>query len=87
MGHFRVRALTTGEQLSGSAGKPLTVGGRRVHVGLLLRGPVVQRHQLAICRSVLRSYRRASLAESVGLQWGSPASLHLCRNQIPVCLT
>jgi hypothetical protein len=70
VGHFRVRALITGDELRRLAGKPLFVRGGRVDIGLLLRRPVVQRHQLAIGCAVLRGHDRAGLAQPVGAAMG-----------------
>ena len=47
-------------------GKSLSVGRRGVDVRLLLRCPIVQRHELAIGRAVLRGDGRAGLAQPVG---------------------
>ena len=69
MGHFggaiRVRHLIC-EELRGVAGEALAVGCGRVRVGLLLRGPIVQSHKLAVGRAVLRGERGARLAKTMG---------------------
>lgn len=70
VGHFRVRALITGEKLRRLTSKPLSIGRGGIDVGLLLRGPVVERHQLAIGGAVLRRNRRTSLPQPMDAAMG-----------------